>query len=144
MGTDAVRALEEKGVLGYKRAMATNVESPFAEEIKNAGKRGSGVPMLKHATTEAKDVIYVEVLTDLLKPGGQRKLAAYLLDPARWRLIKMIQLTPTKKKFRFMRIMMDADAKLPELDPLLIEQKPLFGTTRRRKTPLKPHRLRSR
>lgn len=128
LGTEQVQALEEAGVDGGSRTTGNP----------------AGQPLLTTAVPGAKELEYVEVETDISDPYGQRSLAAYFLDPGRWRLVGMKQLTPTRRRFRFMHILTGADRQIPELDPLLIERKPLTGAPRRNTDRVRAHRLRSR
>ena len=61
---------------------------------------------------------YADVYVDMTDPSGQKVLASYLLKPEEWNIEKVVQLTPSKKHWRFWRVVRTDGKSMPEVDPL--------------------------
>jgi hypothetical protein len=59
-----------------------------------------------------------EVDVDLTDPHSQRAIVSYLLRPETWSLVKVDMVAPTRRVYRFQRVVSSSGAALPDLDPL--------------------------
>ena len=77
-------------------------------------------PTLRAANTApGRRLETVDVFVDLATPNSGRQLAAYLMKPEEWSLIKCDQTSATTKHYRFQRVVTAEGEKTPQIDPLL-------------------------
>lgn len=59
-----------------------------------------------------------DVYVDMNDPSGMKGLTYYLMKSDEWFIEKVVQLTPTRKHWRFWRFVRTDGKALPEVDPL--------------------------
>ncbi len=60
----------------------------------------------------------VDVFTDLMYPASQKQLAAYLMKPEEWMIVRVDMPSPTTRWWRFQRVARTDGTSLPDVDPL--------------------------
>ena len=67
----------------------------------------------------SKKLEYADVYVDLKNPQGQKALVPYLMKPEEWMIVKVENLSPTYKHYRFQKVGSADGKSTPEVDPLL-------------------------
>jgi hypothetical protein len=76
-------------------------------------------PLLNPPVDRSKKLEYAEVYVDLKNPQGQKALVPYLMKPEEWMIVKVENLGPTYKKYKFQRVGTSDGKRSPEIDPLM-------------------------